>query len=635
MNLSKSEFGNRDLRSRGRDEGQAFQPADGDCTSSLPSLAEGRRAAARDGSPTPALWWCDQTWRNLPIERWRSDTVHTEVQRQEAAASPRALEGRQRVAQGKRGEGPLAPPWVKSSNQVFPLPPNRMLFGDSGGEAGREGKFLANWRGLRFVGLRMILGSRPGSKESARPRPLTPTLSPNTEDVSGEREKTRGTLTQGVASGSCRSGSPGLQAYAPLGLYKEEAASCRFTSVQSLALDVRVRLRDYGKVVPVGRQECRHKRVRPASPSNFGILARLCLGFLLSTPLLAQTPVECVRVVSKSIDRQVRLPGELSPYLSVPIYARVAGFVDRVDVDRGSVVKKGQVLATLVAPETETQIAEASSKAQAVQLQRTEAAAKLSAAQSTYNRLKAASQTPGVVAGNDLEVAEKNVEAAEALVNAYEGSIKAAEASVQSLKALEKYLTITAPFDGIITDRTVHPGTLAGPNSGTGGLPLLKLEQLNRLRLTVAVPEAQVGGIVKNARVPFTLPAFPGETFHGTVRRIAHALEPKTRTMAVELDVANPGFRLASGMYAEVLWPVRKERPALLVPPTTIATTTERTFVIRIKNDVAEWVTVSRGAAAGDLVEVYGALQDSDLIARRGTDELREGTRIKVALPKQ
>jgi multidrug efflux pump subunit AcrA (membrane-fusion protein) len=86
-------------------------------------------------------------------------------------------------------------------------------------------------------------------------------------------------------------------------------------------------------------------------------------------------------------------------------------------------------------------------------------------------------------------------------------------------------------------------------------------------------------------------------------------------------------------MYAEVQWPVRKERPALLVPSTTIATTTERTFVVRIKNDVAEWVPVSRGAATGDLVEVYGALQDGDLIARRGTDELREGTRVKVTLP--
>jgi membrane fusion protein, multidrug efflux system len=368
-----------------------------------------------------------------------------------------------------------------------------------------------------------------------------------------------------------------------------------------------------------------HKRVRV---SGLGI--QLCLIFLLCTPLPAQTALECVRVVSKSIERQVRLPGELLPYLSVPIHAKVAGFVDKVEVDRGSVVKKGQVLLTLIAPETEAQIAEATSKGQAIQLQRAEAAAKLSAAKSTYDRLKAASQTPGVVAGNDLVVAEKNVEAAQAVVNAYEGSVKAAEASVESLKALEKYLTVTAPFDGIITDRSVHPGALTGPNSGTGASPLLKLEQLNRLRLTVAVPEAQVGGIVKAAQVPFTVPAFPGEKFHGVVRRVAHALDTKTRTMAVELDVVNPALRLASGMYAEVLWPVRKDRPALLVPPTSIATTTERTFVVRIKNDVAEWISVSRGALAGELVEVYGPLQDGDLIARRGTDELREGTRVKV-----
>jgi membrane fusion protein, multidrug efflux system len=361
-------------------------------------------------------------------------------------------------------------------------------------------------------------------------------------------------------------------------------------------------------------------------------LNRLCIFYLLSMPLLAQAPVECVRVISKAVERQVRLPGELLPYLSVPIHAKVAGFVDRVEVDRGSVVKKGQVLATLVAPEMETQIAEAESKKQAVELERAEAAAKLASAQSTYESLKAASATPGVVAGNDLIVAEKNVEAAQALVNAYEGSIKAAQASVQSLKALERYLTIDSPFDGIIIERTVHPGTLVGPSSGMGAQPMLRLEQVNRLRLVVAVPETQVGGIVKNAHVPFTVPSFPGETFYGVVSRIAHALDQKTRTMAVELDVANPRLRLASGMYPEVLWPVRQSRPALLVPPTSIVTTTERAFVIRIDSDVAKWVSVTRGPSVGDLVEVYGPLQEGDLVVRRGSDELREGTTVKISV---
>jgi membrane fusion protein, multidrug efflux system len=362
-------------------------------------------------------------------------------------------------------------------------------------------------------------------------------------------------------------------------------------------------------------------------------LNRLCILFLLPAPLLAQTPVECVRVVSKSVEREVRLPGELLPYLSVPIHAKVAGFVDKVEVDRGSVVKKGQVLATVVAPEMETQIAEAESKKQAVELQRAEAEAKLSSAKSTYDRLKAASATPGVVAGNDLVIAEKNMEAAQALAKAYQDSIKAAQASVQSMKTLEGYLTITAPFDGIITERSVHPGTLVGPNSGMGAQPLLRLEQVNRLRLVVAVPEAHVGGIVKNARVQFTVAAFPGQTFFGVVSRIAHALDPKTRTMSVELEVTNPGLKLASGMYPEVLWPVRQNRPALLIPPTSIVTTTERAFVVRVNKDVAEWVPVARGAPVGDLVEVYGALHESDVVVRRGSDELREGTRVKVNLP--
>jgi membrane fusion protein, multidrug efflux system len=86
-------------------------------------------------------------------------------------------------------------------------------------------------------------------------------------------------------------------------------------------------------------------------------------------------------------------------------------------------------------------------------------------------------------------------------------------------------------------------------------------------------------------------------------------------------------------MYPEVLWPVRKNQPALLVPPASIVTTTERSFVIRVDGDVLKWVSVARGASAGDLVEVYGPLHEPDLIVRRGSDELREGTRVKVNLP--
>src|SRR6266705_2306045 len=349
---------------------------------------------------------------------------------------------------------------------------------------------------------------------------------------------------------------------------------------------------------------------------------------LVAATASAQAPVEVVRVVSKAVERQVKLPGEFRPYLAVPIYAKLPGFVKRVAVDRGSTVKQGQVLVTLEAPEMLAQINEAQAKAQALGLQRAEAEAKLAGAQSTYDRLKAASATPGVVAENDVVVAQKTAEAAQALVRSYEDSIKAAQAQVQSVKDLEQYLTLKAPFDGIITERNVHPGALVGP--GTGSTPLLRLHQISRLRLVVAVPEALVGAMVKGARVAFTVPAYPGETFYGVLNLMAHDLDEKTRTMPVELDVKNADLRLGAGMYPEVRWTVRRPQPSVLVPSTSIVTTTERTFVIRVTNGVVEWVNVSRGARVGDLVEVFGSLKEGDTIVRRGTDEIREGTKVTV-----
>src|SRR5215471_1550443 len=231
----------------------------------------------------------------------------------------------------------------------------------------------------------------------------------------------------------------------------------------------------------------------------------------------AQAPVEVVPVQMNAVDREIKLPGEIRPFLDVPIYAKVTGFAKKVNVDRGSIVKDGDVLVTLEAPEMQAQIVEAQSKVQAIRLQRAEAEAKLASAQSTYDSLKGAAATPGVVAGNDIIVAEKAVEAELATVRSYEGTLKAAQSSIRSLKDLEQYLTITAPFGGVIVERDVHPGTLVGPTSGLGTTPLLRLRQTSRLRLVVAVPEAVVSGIMNGAQVSFTLPAFPGETFRGVI----------------------------------------------------------------------------------------------------------------------
>jgi RND family efflux transporter MFP subunit len=370
-----------------------------------------------------------------------------------------------------------------------------------------------------------------------------------------------------------------------------------------------------------------------------------------------QTPTVAVaNVVSQDLSLQLRLPGELQAYQDVALYPKLQGFVDWIGVDRGSAVKAGQLLVRMSAPEIAAQRGEAGARTRVAQSQRTEAEArilgiraqrveaeaKLASDEATYKRLKAASATPGVVAGNDVEVAERTVEADRARVKVYEENEKAAQSQLTSLSEnvkavseaarsagdIESYLRIAAPFDGVITERNVHKGSLVGPAGAPTAPPMLRIRQVSPLRLVVYVPEADVGAIAPNEKISFTVPAFPGETFAGIVQRIAQALDAKTRTMPVELDVENSKRRLAPGMYAEVIWPARRSLPSLFVPASSVATTTERTFVIRIHDGVAQWVDVKRGASMGNLIEVFGDLQASDQVATRGTDELREGTHV-------
>jgi RND family efflux transporter MFP subunit len=333
---------------------------------------------------------------------------------------------------------------------------------------------------------------------------------------------------------------------------------------------------------------CEERAEKPASASASRAQA---------TPVLDVVPVE-----ARAIETTSRLPGELTPYEMVAIYPRVSGFVEAISVDRGSKVHSGQVMARLSAPELASQRAEGESK--------------LLADRSTYDRLKAASATPGAVAQHDIEVAE--------------GTLKANEARVKALRALEDYLVVRAPFDGVVTERTVHPGALVGPPTSPNTPPMLRVEQVVRLRLTVAVPESDVGAIAEGAKAKFTVRTWPGQSFEGAISRISRSVDPRTRTMAVELDVDNRAGKLAPGMYAEVLWPIKREKPSLLVPTSAVAQTTEKTFVDRVRDGTVEPVPVQRGISVGNKVEVFGALAPGEPVLVRGSEELRAGASVQT-----
>jgi membrane fusion protein, multidrug efflux system len=359
----------------------------------------------------------------------------------------------------------------------------------------------------------------------------------------------------------------------------------------------------------------RPKNILPISLMVFGALGR------------AQNE-SLAAVTSKPVSQTVILPAEIWPYLSVSLHAKVPGYVEHVLVDRGSLVKEGDLLLNLTAPEMDAQIAEAESKVQSAEADRIQAEAQLAAVQSTYGRTQEAAKTPGAIAGNDLVLAQKQVDAAQALANSRQKGSAAAQSAVNGLKAMQGYLKITAPFEGVVTDRLVHPGALVGPPSD---LSLLVIQQVSHLRLVVPVPEEDVGGIVRGSNVEFTVPAYPRRTYTGKISRVAEALDQKTRTMPVELDVMNRDGSLAPGMYPSVRWPVRSQSAVMWVPKTSVVTTTERTFVIREQRGHAEWVDVRKGLSDGDLVEVIGSLKPGDKVLRRATDEVRDGAPIQIA----
>ena len=339
--------------------------------------------------------------------------------------------------------------------------------------------------------------------------------------------------------------------------------------------------------------------------------------------------VDVTQVISQRLALTVRLPGEITPYEAVAEFPKVTAFVKWIGVDRGSHVKAGQEIIRLEAPELVAQKQEAQSKLETAQAQRAEAEAKLTADQSTFMRLKNAAATPGVVAGNDVEVAQQTAEADRARLRAADQNIAAAKSALKAVTDIESYLQVRAPFDGVITERDVHPGALVGPS---GNIPMLRIEKVSRLRVVLPVPENYVSGMVRGAKVTFTVPAFPGEKFTGTVARIPDSLDTKTRTMPVELDVMNPSGRLAPGMYPEVAWPVQRAHPTLFVPTSAVARTNEKRFVVRVRDAKTEWIDVKPSLTSGSLIEVFGELREGDLVAIKGTDELRPGTSVNAKI---
>ncbi|RXK83996.1 efflux RND transporter periplasmic adaptor subunit [Filimonas effusa] len=323
---------------------------------------------------------------------------------------------------------------------------------------------------------------------------------------------------------------------------------------------------------------------------------------------------EVGKVMEMPLSSYVKLPGQLKPYDEVFIYAKVNGFVKNVLADRGTVVRKGQVLIQLEAPEMESQMQAAISK----YLQAQENAV---ASKEKYKRLKEAALEEGAVAPLDLDMAASRMKADEAIV-------MSEKSNVAAMKNIINYLTITAPFDGVIVQRNISAGGLVGPGGKSNELPMMVLQHLQKLRLEVYIPEAYVDKVDLKHQVSFTFNSMPGKENRANISRTANALS-SMRSEAIEIDVNNSSQELKPGMYAEVKVPLLSGAKSLLVPSHAIVRSTERQYIIKVVDGKAHFADIKEGLKANEQTEIFGDVSKDDEIVLHATDEITEGTVIR------
>lgn len=301
----------------------------------------------------------------------------------------------------------------------------------------------------------------------------------------------------------------------------------------------------------------------------------------------------------------ITIPGDIKPFQVTPVYAKVSGYLKTIRVDRGDWVKAGAPLAHLEIPEMDREYHRVESD--------------MMMKHKIYKRLADIHrENPDLIPREEVELAQTE--------------FVMSKASKDELSAMMAYATIRAPFDGVITERHVHPGALiqAGTTSQNSSRPLVTVMDLDRVRITVAVPESDVAWITRETPVSITVDAWKDKTWTGTVTRYANALDPNTRTMATEIEVDNPDHVLYPGMYAHVTFTLQNLENRLVVPRQAVLITPTGRELLIVEQDEVKAVTVNTGFEDERLVEITEGLTGEEQIILQDHQRIRPGDRVTV-----
>jgi len=340
---------------------------------------------------------------------------------------------------------------------------------------------------------------------------------------------------------------------------------------------------------------------------------------------------------------QLILPGNIEPLYTANLFARVDGYLDRRNVDIGSKVRSGQVLAIISSPEIDHQLSQAKAT-----LSQTEAA--LLQARAAFEQAKANAELSRLTKERDVPLGEQHaisqqivdsavqnynarvadVAAANANITAAEASVAASRANVARLQQMQNFEHIVAPFDGVITQRNVERGDLVS-SSAPSSKPLFSIAQSNTLRIQVDVPQSEAVNIQDGQKAAVNITERLDRTYIGTVTRSAQALDDAARTMRTEVQVDNRDASLLPGMYAQVHFTLPQQHSSLIIPTSSLVIDRAGMHVVIVDgNHKLHFAPVTIGKDMGKEVEILAGLDGSESLVASPSDLLNEGQHVEI-----
>jgi RND family efflux transporter MFP subunit len=319
---------------------------------------------------------------------------------------------------------------------------------------------------------------------------------------------------------------------------------------------------------------------------------------------------------TKPLDATLELPGRLEAYSRAPIFARVSGYLKNWSADIGAQVKAGQKLAEIEAPDLDQQLLQARAD-----LANSQAAAKLSAA--TLARRKT------LLASNF--VSQQEIDERSADLASKEAQVNAMNANVQRLEALASYKNVTAPFDGVVTERNTDVGALI--NGGTGsGAAMFVVSDVKKLRLYVNVPQSYLPGIRMGAKASVSVPEYAGRTFPATIEASAQSVDVSSGTTRMQLSIENPNNELRPGAFANVKLALTRDVQPLSIPASALIFNNSGLRVATVTaGDKILFKTVTIARDLGREIEIATGLAPDDRIIVTPLDGIADGDQVRIA----